>query len=392
MALSCGDAQDEPGPLKLGLLLNFSAGATGRAVERQHAFDLAVKHINDAGGVFGKPVESDAWDSTLDPETAADVARDMVEEDGVHAIVGPSSSANSLLVIERVSAPLETPTISPSATSPRLTDAADDGFFFRAALSDVSQGPVLARVAREQGFSNVGLVYVDDAWGQGLYEAFAQSWTGALRAAPLARAQDSYLPELRQTAEDGAEALVVITLDAEAMTLVREALENGLYDRFVFGDASKSPDLVREIGGERLGGMYGVAGASAPDSAASAAWDAAYAAEYGGPPGFAYVKETYDATIALALAAQAAGSTDGAAIRDSLRDVGSAPGQAAIAGPEGVAAALRALADGNDVDYDGASSSMDWDDNGDLRRGHVGVWRFTEDERIENVETVSVEY
>ena len=388
--VACGD-QQETDALKLGLLLNLSGGTNPRAVERQRAFDLAVKHLNDAGGVFGKPVETVVGDSTRDPETAVAVARRMVEDDGVHAIVGPTTSANSLLVIERVLAPTETPAVSPSATSPRLTDAADDDFFFRAALSDNSQGPVLARVTSERGFNNVGVVYIDDAWGQGLYESFAQAWTGTISAVPVARAQDSYLAELERTAVAGAEALVVITFDTEAVTIVRDALESGLYDQFTFGDASKSPDLVREIGGERLGGMYGVAGVSALDNPVSAAWESAYVAEYGAAPAFAYVKETYDATIALALAAQAAGSIDGAAIRDRLREVGGEPGEAVTAGAEGVAAALAALADGGEVDYDGASSTMDWDENGDLLRGHVGVWRFTQDERIEELEAIPVE-
>ena len=105
----------------------------------------------------------------------------------------------------------------------------------------------------------------------------------------------------------------------------------------------------------------------------------------------AYVKEAYDATVALALAAQAAGRFDGAAIRERLRAVGSAPGTVVNAGLRGVADGLRVLASGGEIDYEGASGSMDWDGNGDLRRGHVGIWRFTEDERIEEIRAVAFE-
>ena len=101
--------------------------------------------------------------------------------------------------------------------------------------------------------------------------------------------------------------------------------------------------------------MLGTAGATAPDNPATDAWEGAFAAEYGQLPAFAYVKETYDAAIALALAAQAAGSTRGAAIRDHLRAVGSEPGTVVHAGPEGVATALRILAAGGAVDYEGAA-------------------------------------
>lgn len=380
------------GPLKIGLLLNFSDGLTGRADDRRKAFELAIKHVNDAGGVFGKPIEVVVGDSTLDPEIAAEEARRMIEDEGVHAIVGPSSSANTLVVVERVTGPTGIPTISPSATSPKLTTLADNDFLFRTALSDTSQGPVLARVTREQGFTNVGLVYRNDAWGQGLFESFQEAWTGAIESVAVTPDQITYLPQLRQTASAGAHALVVITFEAEAETIIREAIENNVYDKFVFGDASKSPDLVKAIGGDHLGGMYGTAGASAPDSRSYAAWADEYIGEYGELPTFAYAVETYDATIALALAAQAAQDIDGSAIRDRLRAIGSAPGDVVLAGPEGVASALRILSEAGEIDYEGASATMDWDDNGDLRRGHIGIWRFREDETIEELETVPFEY
>ena len=321
-------------------------------------------------------------DTTADAEAAVAEARRLVEIEGVHAIVGPNSSANSLPIAERVIGPAGIPTISFSASSPRLTTVADDDFLFRTALSDVSQGPVLARVTREQGFDNVGLLYVDDARGQGLAGAFAEAWGGGLKAVAFERGGSGFLAELQESASEGAQALVVVAFEAEALIIVREAIDNGLYDRFTFGDAAKRLSLVQSLGGDRLGGMFGTGPATASDSAASAAWEAAYVSEYGALPVLAYLKETYDATVALALAAQAAGGVDGAAIRDRLREVGSPPGTAAIAGPQGVADALRILAEGGAIDYEGAAGSIDWDENGDLRREshrHLALHRRRKD-------------
>ena len=133
--------------------------------------------------------------------------------------------------------------------------------------------------------------------------------------------------ELQRTAGAGAQALVVITFEEEAVTIVREAIEHGLYDQFTFGDASKSPNVVRRVGGKHLGGMYGTAGAAAP-------------------------------------------------------------GAVVTAGPEGVAEALRILAAGGAVNYEGAAATLDWDENGDLKRGHIGIWRFTPDARIETLDAI----
>ena len=273
-----------------------------------------------------------------------------------------------------------------------MTTADDSDFFFRSTLSDTAQGPVLAQVVRDQGYDNVGLLYNDEPYGQGLAASFAGSWGGTIKSVPIVSGQDTYLPELRESAASGGQALVVIAFEQQAITLVGEALDEGIYDRFFFGDSAKRRPLVQEIGGDRLGGMYGTAGAPAPDSASRAAWEASFIEEYGGPPVLTYVKETYDATVALALAAQAAGSINGAAIRDRLRAIGSPPGEIVNGTPEGIVEGLRLLEDGTEIDYEGVASSLDWDENGDLLRGFIGIWRFTSDEDIKELDRLFFQY
>ncbi len=393
IASGCGvisREQPETTPLKIGLLLDFT-GSPEASADRKRAFDLAIRHVNDGGGVLGMPVGSAVADATRDPSTAVEAARHLVEVEGVHAIVGPNASAAALPVAQSVSGVLDIPTISPSATSPQLTGVEDDDYFFRTALSDAAQGPVLARVTRDLGFDNVGLIYQDDAYGRGLATAFEESWNGTLRVVSVDTSQTSHTGELERSASAGAQALVLIAFEGQALSIVREAIDEGVYSRFVFGDASKRISLVKEIGGAMLGGMYGTAGASAPDNPATAGWEAAFIAEYGELPVLAYVKETYDATVAVALAAQAAGSVDGAAIRDRLRQVAGPPGRTVPGTPAGIADGLALLAEGQEIDFDGAANTLDWDENGDLLRGHIGTWRFTSDERIEELDTVLYE-
>ena len=94
---------------------------------------------------------------------------------------------------------------------------------------------------------------------------------------------------------------------------------------------------------------------------------------------------------AIALAAEAAGEAEGTAIRDALRGIGAAPGEHVRPGVEGIARALSLIRDGDEVDYAGASVSMDWDEFGDLRRGYIGIWRFTADAAIEDVDVIAYE-
>lgn len=382
------DQDDSLAPLKIGFIGDLTGGLAEIGVEMRDGFLLAVEHVNEAGGVFGQPVEFVIGDTNTDPTIAVEEARRMIEIEGVHVIVGAHASANTLAIAESVTGPSGIPQISPASSSPQLAVANDDDFLFRATLNDNVQGPALAQVVREQGFSNVGVIYRDDAWGQGIADSFeasfTETWGGQVVKVAVAPQQTSYLSELQQSLSNDPEALVMLAYVPEGAIILREAIENDLYSDFVFGPTSRNPSLLDAIGAEHLGGMYGTAPGTAPGTESALLWEAAFVDEYERPYGFPYTKQVYDAVIAFALAAEAAQSNDGAAIRDQLRRIGGAPGQQVFADVGSIRLGLEAAARGDDVDYEGAAQTLEWDESGDLASGFVGIWRFTDEGTIED--------
>lgn len=363
-------------PLKIGFLADFSGPLAEFGPSIQNGVVLAVKHLNDAGGVLGRPVEIVTGDTALDPTQATEETRRLIEVEGVHAIVGPLASSITLAIVESVAADAGVPVISPSATSPQLTIAEDNDFLFRSTVSDAAQGPVLAQLAADEGYTNVGVIYLNDPYGQGLAEAFEAAWGGDANLISIEPRQATYLAELQQAADNDAEALIVIAFPQEAEIFMREALEQGLFDEFLFVDGSKSQELVDAIGGEYLEGMRGTAPAPGPESEALRAFNEAYIAEYGELSPLPFIPEAYDAAMAIGLAAQAAGSVEPAAIRDALREIAAPPGTSYPAGADGVANALAAIAAGEDIDIVGAATSLDWNENGDITSGYIGIWAY----------------
>ena len=387
------DQQEQPAapavadePLKIGFLADFSGPLAEFGPAIQTGVELAIKHLNEAGGVLGHPVELVVGDTGLDPTQATEEARRLIEVEGVSAIVGPLASSITLAVTESVAAQAGVSIISPSATSPQLSIAEDDDFLFRSTTSDAAQGPVLAQLAADQGLSNVGVLYLNDPYGQGLADAFAGAWGGDANLVSIEDGQASYLSELQQAADNGAQALVAIAFPQQAEVFLREALEQGLFDHFLFVDGTKSQDLIDAIGGEYLNGMQGTAPAAGPESDSLRAFNEAYVAEYGELSPLPFIREAYDAAIAVGLAAAIAGSTDSGAIRDSLRAAAAPPGESVSAGADGIAAALDAILNGDEINYAGAATSLDWDANGDVTSGYIGVWQYTDGE----IEEVSV--
>ena len=98
---------------------------------------------------------------------------------------------------DSVTGPGGIPHISPSATSPAITDADDDGYLFRTTGSDAVQGVVLAQLVESEGHTNVGVIFRDDAWGQGLSEVFNANYSGTATLV-------SYAAVRRGTARRGA--------------------------------------------------------------------------------------------------------------------------------------------------------------------------------------------
>ena len=378
-----GDDEPDAEPLKIGYLGDFSGPIAEFGPVIQTGVELAIEHINAAGGVLGQPVELVTGDTRVDTVQGVEEARRLVEVEGVHAIVGPLSSTVTIAVAESVTGPAGVPTISPSATSPSITVADDNGYLFRSTISDAAQGVALADLASDEGYDNVAVLFRNDAYGQGLADAFEAAFDGTVTSASIEQGATSYLSELRAAADGGATVLIAIAFPAEALIFIRESLEHSIFSEFLFVDGTKSQDLIDGIGEEFLNGSKGTAPGGGPANAATRAWDAAYIDAYGELPALPFVREAYDAVIAIALAAELAGSTDGAAIRDALPRVAAPGGDDVIPGPEGIAIAMAAVGDGDDVNYEGAATTLDWNAAGDVLTGFIQIWQYSDGEPVE---------
>jgi ABC-type branched-subunit amino acid transport system substrate-binding protein len=382
-------AQGEGQPLKIGALFPFTGDLSDFGGWFWDSAVLAIEEINAAGGVFGRPIELVRGDTATSPQQAVEEARRLVEIEGIAALIGAAGSGETLPVVESISGPEGILTISPSATSPALTVAADDDFFFRTTLSDAAQGTVLADLAWTQGHASAGVLYINNAYGVGLSQAFAARFAalgGSITAMiPHEQEQASYVSELSAALEGDPAVFVPISYPESAGVFLREALESGEVPAMIFSEGLKSEALLAELGWEHFAGVLGTTPGST-ESEAGAAFDAAFAARYGDLPAAPYLREVYDAAYLIALAAQAAGTSDSAAIRDALRLVANEPGEAVQPGVEGWRAAVAALDAGAEVDYQGAAGAADFDERGDVVKGSILIWQV-QGEAIATIES-----
>lgn len=153
-------------PLKIGGLLPQTGSLSHLLAPMQAGAYLAVKEINEAGGVLGKPVEWINGDDGTDPKVARKTIGEHVKA-GVHVVIGAGASGVTRAVLpDVVKAGLML--FSPSNTAADLSSADDQGLYFRTAPSDTLQGKALADVILRDGVQKVVIVARDDAYGKGL--------------------------------------------------------------------------------------------------------------------------------------------------------------------------------------------------------------------------------
>ena len=185
------------------------------------------------------------------------------------------------------------------------------------------------------------------------------------------------------------EALAAICFPESCRTALREAIEQGLIDQFIFVDGSKSQDMFDDIGVENFEGMSGTAPGAADPDLAEAFEDAYNASEFGPIPALPFLRESYDAVYLIALAAAAANSTDSEDIRDNLRYIANPGGEVINPGTAGFTTALELLEAGEDIDYEGAAGPQDFDANGDVAKGAIEIWKIVDGEITVQSSTVS---
>ncbi|SIS65917.1 ABC transporter substrate-binding protein [Paracoccus saliphilus] len=354
-ALAAGVTSAEE--IKLGTSLGFTGPLESMAPAMQAGAELAVKEVSESGLLLdGSTVTLVQGDSTCaDAAAATATVERLITAEGVKGIVGGMCSGETIASLENVAVPNGIVMISPSATSPALSEIEDEGLFFRTSPSDARQGEVMADIIMEKGLETVAVTYTNNDYGKGLAESFQAAFEEKGGSVTVNSAHEDgkadYSAEVAALAASGGEALVVAGyVDQGGSGVVRAALDTGAFDTFVFPDGMVGQALVDNFGTE-IDGSFGqnpAAEGEGRDTFVSMAEEAGFDGTG------AFSAEAYDAAALMLLGMAAAGSSDPNAYKEAIMDIANEPGEKILPGE--LAKGLEVLNGGGDIDYVGATS------------------------------------
>lgn len=375
--------------IELGLLMGVTGGLKSLGPPIRDAAELVPQQVNDADTDFSVDTQ---FENTATSTSQGVSGAEALVNGGYPMICGALSSEVTQQVATSTAIPNQVTMCSPASTSPAITGLDDNDFIFRTAATDALQGAVLAQIASEElGHSSAAVLALNNAYGSGLSNGFADSFEndygGTITAqVSFTEGQSSYTSQLQNALGGDPDTLLVIGYPKSGVQIFRDYYSG--FDRddmdVLVADGLKDNSLPDSVGRD----MSNVRG-TAPLGAGPGVdfFNQEFEDTYDKPPEGPFLRQAYDAAAVLVLAYAASENGDGPGVRDNMRTVTEGDGEEIT--PETLVDGIEAAANGDDIVYKGVSGPVAFDENGDLASATYEYFKFTSDGNIETIDQIT---
>ena len=324
LLVGCGGqkeaASDE---IRIGANFEMTGNVANYGIATLEGLKLAIKEVNEAGGINGKKIKLIEADNKSDTAEAVNAATKLIANDKVRLIVGPAVTGN-VIAESQVAADNKVPVVAPDATSPAATveNGAVKPWIFRSCFTDDQQGEVMAQFAADNLKAKTAVIYYDNStdYSKSLAAVFNEKFTAAggtiaLQETFLAKDQDfkAVLTRIKSTNPD---VIFVPAYYEEVGKIVKQARELGIMAAIIGTDGWDDPKTAELAGVAALNNTYFSTHYSDKDESVRGFVEA-FTKEYGHAPNV-FAALGYDAGKLVADALKRAGDGDQEALRKAL--------------------------------------------------------------------------
>jgi branched-chain amino acid transport system substrate-binding protein len=316
-------------PILIGLVTPLTGANALDGTEVRHGAELAVKEINEAGGVAGRPLQLVVEDGKADPTESTNAAEKLITRDKVVTLIGcwaSSATIAAMPIVEQNQVPL----VVEISTNPTITEQGNK-WVFRTSSNETLNSQFLGTTAvNDLGFKKIAYLAVNNDWGRGAATNYTKIVTEAGAEVVLTEYSEAsevnFYPILNKVKASGADSIFVthgLQSMANLFKQMREleinlpVLSTGGYTLESMAEASGGDASIYE-------GAYTLAYTIPADIGRVpkvTKFVDDYAAAYPEDPIARGSGNGYDAVYVIAEAIKAAGSADPSAIRDALVNV-----------------------------------------------------------------------
>lgn len=374
---ACGNSpKPSTDGILVGALLPFTGDQASSGANLEKGLLWVVEQVNSAGGIRGKTLRIVSRDTHSDPRRGFVAAQELVNTVGVAALIGPEEP-DLAYPVARLLADRQIVGVSGSWTAPPLNAVTTNGYSIRTAPTNVAIANVLARQIVATGTVRLSIVSSDDAYGQQISSLVADQFgkLGGLIVSTvrLPAGMTNFDREIRLITDSRPDGIALLSypklssIFVQAMTAATGRL------RWFLSPSLKNQIFIDNIPPGSMEGAIGVAPAVASDSET---FIRAFSDRWAGDVPISECLFYYDAMALVALGLQEVSSPISTPdLRSAILRVSRFPFGRNVPWYD-IGSGLRQLSNGIDVNYRGASGSVDLDDNGEVAEGLVRAWQI----------------
>ncbi len=161
--LGAGLAHAKGPSIKIGAIFSMTGPAANLGGPEARTLEMLVQEANKKGGIAGHPIELVMKDSGGSPEKAISFAKQLIEEDKVFAIIGPSTSGETLK-IKGLAQGSKTILLSCASAEPIVTPVAS--YVFKVAPNDGAAARRIFEQMKKVGITKIGLLSSNTGFGK----------------------------------------------------------------------------------------------------------------------------------------------------------------------------------------------------------------------------------
>ncbi|HWY92839.1 MAG TPA: ABC transporter substrate-binding protein [Chthoniobacterales bacterium] len=326
--LAVADSAFAQETIKIGEFGSLTGDNASFGTSQNNGVQMAVEEINAAGGVLGKKIDLTVEDNMTKQGETTTIARKLISQDHVVAIIGEVASSKTLEAAPIAQA-AKIPLIATAATNPKVTQTGD--YVFRVCFTDDFQAVVIARFVLEK-LKQKNIAFMTDVkqdYSVGLTniakDYLAKNGGNIVKEQSYSSGDKDFRAQLTDLKSANPDVIIITGYYPEASLIAKQARQFGIKATLVGGDGWDGSSLI-PVGGKAIEGAFFSNHFSTEDKSPLVQdFVKKYKQKYNAVPD-AFAALGYDATKLLADAIKRAGSTDPDKIRAAIQDTEGFPG------------------------------------------------------------------
>ena len=255
----------QQGPVLFVGLMELSGTGATPGTNFDNGAKLAVKEINAAGGILGRKINYESWDTQTNPSVAKALAQKAIDQ-GAYVVLGPVHSGSMIVSMgETRRAEVTNFTGGEAAT---ITQQGNP-YVFRTSFTQSTSMPKLARyIAKDLNAKSVAILFTNNDFGKGghdeMIKALAAQGIKVVADVSSDPGQVDFSAAALKVKQSNADLVFAYLTEEEGARALRELRKQG-YDKPIVGETTLIGQKVIELAGDASNGIVGHVGLT-PDA------------------------------------------------------------------------------------------------------------------------------